>query len=170
MSVVSALLLAAVALLALVIGVGLGAGLAPRWIERRANTVHRRAGLFKHLEYRRLAFRAIARLILKIQRRLDGPRVTLKRRLRRSLADGFLSFLATFAVSVLVAGLVTLLLGFSVGQTVLAFAPGGFDVMIVMAFALGLDAAYVAAHHAVRFIGLSVAMPLFVRQRRKKET
>lgn len=45
MSVVSALLLAAVALLALVIGVGLGAGLAPRWIERRRRKAAQQTGI-----------------------------------------------------------------------------------------------------------------------------
>ncbi|MGV0872219.1 sensor histidine kinase [Mycolicibacterium sp. XJ879] len=45
MSVVSALLLGAVALLALVIGVGLGAGFAPRLVERRRRRTAQQAGI-----------------------------------------------------------------------------------------------------------------------------
>lgn len=86
--------------------------------------------------------------------------------LRRSLVDGLLTFLATVALSLAAAAGVAELLAFSLGQTALAFAPGGFDVMIVMAFALGVDPAYVAAHHTVRFVGISIALPLFLSRRR----
>ncbi len=86
--------------------------------------------------------------------------------LRRSFVDGLVSFLGALAVSFVAAALAAELLGFSLGQTALAFAPGGFDVMTVMAFALGFDPAYVAAHHVVRFLGLAIFVPLIFPRRR----
>lgn len=58
---------------------------------------------------------------------------------------------------------VGLVLGIPVAQVWLAYAPGGVDVMAVMALALGLDAAYVGAHHAVRFLSLGFVVPLWMR-------
>ncbi len=49
-------------------------------------------------------------------------------------------------------------------QMVLAFAPGGIDVMTIMAFALHLDAAFVAAHQLGRFLFIAVYAPLFIRR------
>ena len=49
-------------------------------------------------------------------------------------------------------------------QIWLAFAPGGFDAMPVLAFSLGLDPAFVAGHQLVRFVAISLALPfLFSR-------
>ncbi len=45
-------------------------------------------------------------------------------------------------------------------ETLLAFAPGGLDAMTILAFALGLDPAYVAAHQVFRFLLMTIAMPL----------
>lgn len=86
-------------------------------------------------------------------------------RLRSGVADGLIVFTIGFALSVAAALAATSLLGFSFGQTVLAFSPGGFEVMIVMAFALGLDAAYVGAHHTVRFAALALLAPVIFGRR-----
>lgn len=56
----------------------------PRWLERRANTEHRRPG-FRNVK--RLFFRGLARGIILLQRRIDGPWLTRSRRARRALAD-----------------------------------------------------------------------------------
>jgi len=47
-------------------------------------------------------------------------------------------------------------------QLCLAFAPGGFDVMPVLAFAFGLDPAFVAGHQLIRFLALSLALPFLL--------
>jgi uncharacterized membrane protein AbrB (regulator of aidB expression) len=36
--------------------------------------------------------------------------------------------------------------------------------MAIMALALGLDPAFVGVHHALRFMGLSVALPIWLRR------
>ena len=59
--------------------------------------------------------------------------------------------------------LVTLLTGVPLAQAFLAFAPGGVDVMVVIAFSLGLDPAYVVAHQLLRFLAIAISLPLVFR-------
>jgi len=47
-------------------------------------------------------------------------------------------------------------------QLCLAFAPGGFDVMPVLAFAFDLDPAFVAGHQLVRFLAISLTLPFLL--------
>ncbi|MEL6374686.1 MAG: AbrB family transcriptional regulator [Pseudomonadota bacterium] len=54
-------------------------------------------------------------------------------------------------------------MGLPVAQLWLAFAPGGVETMAILALALGLDPAFVGAHHAVRFVALGVIAPLWMR-------
>lgn len=49
-------------------------------------------------------------------------------------------------------------------QLCLAFAPGGFDVMPVLAFAFNLDPAFVAGHQLVRFLAISLTLPFLLRR------
>jgi membrane AbrB-like protein len=79
-----------------------------------------------------------------------------------------------------IAGLVTVMLGLIVSlafalaaawvldlpldQLLLAYAPGGVDVMAILALALALDPAFVGVHHALRFMALSVALPIWLRR------
>jgi hypothetical protein len=58
----------------------------PRWLERGANTVNRRPGLFRDFYYRKF-LRATARGVLILQKKIDRPRVTLRRRMRRVITD-----------------------------------------------------------------------------------
>jgi hypothetical protein len=53
--------------------------------------------------------------------------------------------------------------GLPVVQVWFAYAPGGVDMMAIMALALGLDAAFVAAHHAARFFCLGLMVPWLTR-------
>lgn len=86
-------------------------------------------------------------------------------RLRAGLFDAAMTFSIGFVLSVGTALVVTVWLGFPFGQTILAFAPGGFEVMVVMAFLMGVDAAYVGAHHTVRFVALVLLSPILFRKR-----
>ncbi|MEJ8571003.1 AbrB family transcriptional regulator [Microbaculum marinum] len=88
---------------------------------------------------------------------------------RAGLFDAAMTFAIGFVVSVLTAIVATAWLGFPFGQTILAFAPGALEVMVVMAFLLGLDAAYVGAHHTVRFLVLVLLAPLILRRRPGKQ-
>jgi membrane AbrB-like protein len=73
------------------------------------------------------------------------------------------AFLLASLVSALGAACVTLLLGVNIIQTLLAFAPGALDALIIIAFQLNIDPAYVAAHHVARFLALVLAIPLVAR-------
>lgn len=50
-------------------------------------------------------------------------------------------------------------------QLWLAYAPGGVDAMSVLALAIGLEPAFVAAHHLARFLALAVFLPFWFRSR-----
>lgn len=54
-------------------------------------------------------------------------------------------------------------LGLPSAQVFVAFAPGGLEAMMLMAYLLGLDPAYVGAHHVARFIALSVGVPIVAK-------
>nr|WP_246476347.1 AbrB family transcriptional regulator [Roseibium litorale] len=51
-------------------------------------------------------------------------------------------------------------LGLPFGQLLLAYAPGGLEVMTLLAFMLDLDPAFVAAHQLARYIGMVLLLPL----------
>jgi uncharacterized membrane protein AbrB (regulator of aidB expression) len=73
------------------------------------------------------------------------------------------AFALAGVVSVIGAVCVTLILGVNIIQTLLAFAPGGLDSLVIISFQLNVDPAYVAAHHVARLIALVIAMPLIAR-------
>lgn len=53
--------------------------------------------------------------------------------------------------------------GQSLGGALLAFAPGGIEAMTALAFMLHADPAYVAAHQLARFILIAVTLPLVLK-------
>lgn len=59
---------------------------------------------------------------------------------------------------------VAALLGMPVAQVWLAYAPGGVETMAVIALALGLDVAFVGAHHVARFFWLGLIVPVWMRR------
>ena len=74
------------------------------------------------------------------------------------------AFAVSMAVAVLGAMVAGWLTGLPISQLILAFAPGGIDVMTIMAFALHLDAAFVAAHQLVRFLMIAIYAPLLSKR------
>jgi membrane AbrB-like protein len=84
-----------------------------------------------------------------------------------TLRDTALSALGGFVVAVglsaLCAWLVATLLDRPFGEVMLAYAPGSLDVMTALAFALGLDTAFVAAHQFMRFIVVALSLPIWAR-------
>ncbi len=87
---------------------------------------------------------------------------------RALLVESAVAGLAVFAISagITAAGawLIALLLGDAFGHIWLAFSPGGLDTMSVLAFSLGYDAAFVAGHQLLRFLGLSLTLPFLLRR------
>ncbi|WP_319530725.1 AbrB family transcriptional regulator [uncultured Cohaesibacter sp.] len=82
-----------------------------------------------------------------------------------------LSLFVSMAVSLLAALIGWKLLGFSLGQTFLAYAPGGFETMVLLAFLFDLNPAFVAGHHLVRYLGLVIVAPaIILRLTRQKKT
>ncbi|NJM29855.1 MAG: AbrB family transcriptional regulator [Rhizobiales bacterium] len=80
--------------------------------------------------------------------------------LKSCFKAGFGGFIVGLAVASAGAALTAWIGGLPLALTLLAFAPGGLEAMIIMAFALGLDPAYVAAHQIVRYVGLVLLMPV----------
>jgi uncharacterized protein len=93
-----------------------------------------------------------------IGERFRGTRfATVRSALRGSVESVFIAIFVAGAFAV--AG--TLLLDLPFGQLWLALAPGGVEAMAIMAFLLDVDPAFVGVHHVVRFVGLSLLMPLW---------
>jgi len=70
------------------------------------------------------------------------------------------AFSAAFLMSILGAWIVSSLMDIPFGQALLAYAPGGLEVMTLLAFMLDLDPAFVAAHQIARFTGMVLLLPL----------
>ena len=73
------------------------------------------------------------------------------------------SVAATLLVATVFAWLSATLLGFSFGTTIVAFSPGAFEAMTLLAFALGLDPLFTVAHHLWRLLVMTFAIPILVR-------
>ncbi len=85
------------------------------------------------------------------------------RMLVSTLAAGVGAFLAAFAAALAGAWVIAALTGLGFGQTLIAYAPGGLEVMVILAFALKVDPAFVAAHHLARFVAMTVLVPGLAR-------
>lgn len=48
-------------------------------------------------------------------------------------------------------------------DAIVAFAPGGLEAMMALAFILGLDPIYVGIHHIARFLGLGFSLPVLIK-------
>jgi membrane AbrB-like protein len=83
--------------------------------------------------------------------------------LRRLALASLGSFFVGAVVAMLGALLAAKLLSLNVGDTVLAYAPGAIEAMMILALALHFDPAFVAAHHLWRFLMVLVALPLLSR-------
>jgi hypothetical protein len=74
------------------------------------------------------------------------------------------SILGSILASLIIAGgfayVGTTFINVPFGAIFLAFSPGGFEAMAVLALTLGFDPFYVAAHHLSRFFFLNFGLPL----------
>jgi membrane AbrB-like protein len=61
------------------------------------------------------------------------------------------------------AAIATGLTGEPLPKMILAFMPGALEAMVIMAFVLDVDPAFVAAHHLARFLFIAFSLPLVVR-------
>ncbi len=81
----------------------------------------------------------------------------------RSLAAALGAVVVGAAVALVVAWPVAVAMNVSVAQVWLAYSPGGSDTMSILAFALGLEPAFVVSHHVIRMFGIVVVVPLWLR-------
>lgn len=85
-------------------------------------------------------------------------------RLLRSILGGALgSFVVVCVIAMIFAMADSFMTGIPIGQTMLAFAPGGLEAMALMAFVLGLDAAFVAVHHVIRLVTITATLPFLAK-------
>jgi membrane AbrB-like protein len=82
---------------------------------------------------------------------------------RRLFVDSIGAFVVALVASTLFALAAAALSGEGVAKTILAFAPGGLEAMIILAFLIGLDPAFVGAHHIVRFLLIALCLPFAAR-------
>ena len=83
--------------------------------------------------------------------------------LRRLLGAALTTALASSALAAMLAWIASWLLHLPFGQVWVAYAPGGVEAMAAMAFSLGYDSTYVAAHHLCRIILLLFLLPLLLK-------
>lgn len=85
-----------------------------------------------------------------------------RRRLLGALLAGLVCTLIACGVAALGAVLAAELVDLPPAVLLLAFAPGGVEVMAAIAVETGLEPAFVAAHHVVRLLALTVMVPVMV--------
>jgi len=83
--------------------------------------------------------------------------------IRRLLVDSIGAFVVALAVCVVFALIAARLAGENPAKTIVAFAPGGLEAMTILAFMIGLDPAFVGAHHLARFVLIALALPFVAR-------
>lgn len=93
--------------------------------------------------------------------------VTVAQVLRDAKA-GVLTVLVALVLSGVFAVLAGWLLDLPLALLWLSYAPGGLEVMVIMALALDLDPTFVGAHHIVRYLFLSLTIPIFFRKYLKR--
>lgn len=84
------------------------------------------------------------------------------RTLQRLVAVSAGALSVGLAIAFMFAGFTVWVTGFDFGQVLLAFAPGGLEAMIILAFLFDLDPAYVAAHQIARMVGMMIVLPAIV--------
>jgi membrane AbrB-like protein len=82
---------------------------------------------------------------------------------------GFIATAMTVGIVTLIAYGVSLLVDMPFGQIWLGLAPGALEGMGALGIALGYDTAFIAAHHVIRLLLLSFAIPTVVVLIRRRE-
>ena len=83
---------------------------------------------------------------------------------------GLIATSMTVGIVTLMAGLVSLVVDMPYGQIWLGLAPGALEGMGALGVALGYDTAFIAAHHVLRLLMLSLAIPTVVLLIRRRES
>ncbi len=89
-------------------------------------------------------------------------RGTSPRYLLDSARAGLGSVILAVAITGTLAWVVARITSFPFLQVLLAYAPGGVEMMTVLSLSLGLDSAFVAGHQLLRFLAVCVMLPFLV--------
>jgi hypothetical protein len=104
---------------------------------------------------------ALAQLVLgsAVGARFSGTPLAL---IGRTLVLGAGATVIMLLITLAFAGVLHLLTGHSLALLLLAFIPGGFTEMSLIALAMGVDPAFVVTHHSVRvFLVVLIVLPAF---------
>lgn len=80
--------------------------------------------------------------------------------LGKVFSAGFAVFSVSMAISAAGALIAWQLTGLPLLAMLLAFAPGGFEVMVILAFAFGMNPAFVGTHQLIRYLALNASLSL----------
>lgn len=83
-----------------------------------------------------------------------------RRALLASIPQCGLTVCAVLLTVAVAAWPVSQMMGLPFGQVLLAYSPGGADVMPLLALSQGYDAVYVAVHHGARLLIMAVILPI----------
>lgn len=88
---------------------------------------------------------------------------------RKALSAGVMITLLNVAMALGAVVATLLLMEIPASQLIVAFAPGGVEAMSAIGLTLGMDPAFVAAHHLSRLVILSLLIPFAMHWARKFE-
>lgn len=92
-----------------------------------------------------------------------------RREILTAAKGGVIATAMTVGIVTLVAWLASLVVDMPYGQIWLGLAPGALEGMGALGIALGYDTAFIAAHHVIRLLMLSLAIPTVVVLIRRRE-
>ncbi len=87
----------------------------------------------------------------------------------RTLVASTLANGAGILVTLVFATAASTWLGMPFGATLIAYAPGGLEAMIVLALGLGMDPLFVSAHHFSRYFLINLSLPFLIQWLVKRE-
>ena len=88
----------------------------------------------------------------------------------RTILASTLAIGTSLVVAFIFASVASNLLGMPFGATLIAYAPGGLEAMMVLALGLGIDPLFVSAHHFSRYFLINFTLPLIVQYLMKRES
>ncbi len=86
-----------------------------------------------------------------------------RRELGRLLPVALVALLIGFAAAAVSGVVAHVALGIDLGRIAVAYAPGALEALTAIAYQFNIDPAYVAAHHVVRFVALSLSIPFLAK-------
>jgi uncharacterized membrane protein AbrB (regulator of aidB expression) len=87
----------------------------------------------------------------------------------RTLLASTLAIGTSIAVTLVFAIAASTWLGMPFGATLIAYAPGGLEAMIVLALGLGIDPLFVSAHHFSRYFLINLSLPFLIQYLLRRE-